>query len=563
MRTTIKPFLTVQTAKNVLFWYTIHYWSLAFYRHLRATGLRTTIYEAYLTAVKRAFALLLVVVPSARQKVSSELDAATLDICSSVAPSFESCPPVLSLPQTGLSSEELSKQLEVLADLPKTKWENGRVSGAVYHGGEEMEAVWKEAFGKFGVANPLHADVFPGVRKMDSEVVSMCLSLFNSPLPKSILDAEGGAGTTTSGGTESILMACKAYRDRARAERGITKPEMIIPISAHAAFDKAGSYFGIKVHHIPVDPISRKVRIDLVRRADEELLQINPNTILLVGSAPNFPDGIIDDIPSLSALALAQSPPLGLHVDCCLGSFLVPFLEKAGFETEPFDFRVKGVTSISCDTHKYGFAPKGSSVIMYRSKQLRKYQYSVITTWPGGVYASPSMAGSRPGAIIAGAWASMVHLGQDGYLASCRDIVGARIAIEEGIRKDFPELYVLGKPKVSVIAFGSKTEGGGKESKGVGIYEVGDRMNKLGWHLNALQTPPALHNACTRLTVPVVDQFLKDLRTAVDAAKKGREEGEKEGTMVTIYGLGSSSPIGPGLVEEMSSRYMDVVSRSL
>jgi sphinganine-1-phosphate aldolase len=195
---------------------------------------------------------------------------------------------------------------------------------------------------------------------MDAEVVAMCLQLYNAKLPSSAADPNGGAGTTTSGGTESILMACLAHRNRARQEFGITRPEMIVSVSAHAAFDKASKMFGIKIHFIPVDPETRKVNLRLVKRA------INANTILLVGSAPNFPDGIMDDIPGLSDLALKYN--LGLHVDCCLGSFIVPYLEKAGFETELFDFRVPGVTSISCDTHKYGFAPKGSSVVMYRSK---------------------------------------------------------------------------------------------------------------------------------------------------------------------------------------------------
>jgi len=214
--------------------------------------------------------------------------------------------------------------------------------------------------------------VFPGVRKMDAEVVAMCLQLYNAKLPASAVDQDGGAGTTTSGGTESILMACLAHRNRARQEFGITRPEMIVSNSAHAAFDKASKMFNIKIHFIPVHPDTRQVNLALVRRA------INPNTILLVGSAPNFPDGIIDDIPGLGRLALRHR--LGLHVDCCLGSFIVPFLGKAGFETQPFDFRVPGVTSISCDTHKYGFAPKGSSVVMYCSKS--ELQSSARLTGP-------------------------------------------------------------------------------------------------------------------------------------------------------------------------------------
>lgn len=284
----------------------------------------------------------------------------------------------------------------------------------------------------------------------------MCLRMYNAP--------PSGAGTTTSGGTESILMACKTMREWGRRTRGISEPEIVIPASAHAAFDKAGEYFGMKVHHIPVDKLTRKVNIRGVARA------INRNTVMVVGSAPNFPDGMIDDIPSLAALARKHG--IGCHVDCCLGSFLVPFLEKAGLPSEPFDFRVDGVTSISCDTHKYGFAPKGSSVVMYRTAELRRHQYYVQPDWPGGVYASPSIAGSRPGALIAGTWAALMTMGDDGYTASARAIVGAARRIEQGIRDEIPQLQILGKPLVSVVAFAS--------AGGVNIYEVGDKMSAKG-----------------------------------------------------------------------------------
>ncbi|GJN91433.1 hypothetical protein Rhopal_004454-T1 [Rhodotorula paludigena] len=511
----VKHALTVENAQKAVFCISIQYLVVRHFirlvRHLRARGILTTAKETYLAAVQKGFAFMLLL-PSVRRKVQGELDSVTVDLEKKIAPKDLDAPTHVTLPSSGLSADEVSAALTKLSELPNTKWESGRVSGAVYHGGKDMGDIWREAFGKFEVSNPLHADVFPGVRKMDAEIVSMCLSLFNSPLPTSAIDEHGGAGTTTSGGTESILMACKAYRDRARAEYGITEPEMIVPMSVHAAFDKAAKYFGIKIHHIPVDRKTRRVQIPRVRRA------INANTILLVGSAPNFPDGAIDDIEALSQLALKHR--LGLHVDCCLGSFLVPFLARAGFPTVPFDFRVPGVTSISCDTHKYGMACKGSSVIMYRSKAIRKYQYSVTTTWPGGVYATPTMSGSRPGAILAGTWASLVYMGEDGYLSSCREIVGAAKRIVHGIRKDFPELEVLGDPLVSVVAFESKTEGKGNGKGSVPIYEVGDKMGKLGWHLNALQNPPALHIACTRLTVNAVDDFLRDLRLAVDEVKE-------------------------------------------
>ena len=229
----------------------------------------------------------------------------------------------------------------------------------------------------------MHPEVFPGIRKMESEIVSMVLHLFHAPAD--------GCGSVTSGGTESILMSIKAHRDFAYENKGITEPEMIVPISVHAAFDKGAHYFGVKIIHAPVDPITGMVNLKKVEAAisSNTILVITffisfltPFSIKIVGSAPGFPHGIIDDLPSLGQIA--KKYKIGFHIDCCLGGFLVPFMDKAGFPLpHPCDFRVSGVTSISVDTHKYGFAPKGSSVIMYLNKELRNHQYFVLTDWPG------------------------------------------------------------------------------------------------------------------------------------------------------------------------------------
>jgi len=316
---------------------------------------------------------------------------------------------------------------------------------------------------------------------------------------------------------------------------------MIIPASAHPAFDKGGAYLGIKIHHIPVNPITRRVDVKRVARA------INANTIMLVGSCINFPDGNQDDIVALAGLAKRNR--IGMHVDCCLGSFIVPFLEQAGFPIAPFDFRVDGVTAISCDTHKYGFAPKGNSVIMYRDSELRKYQYFVYPDWAGGAYASPSLAGSRPGALIAGTWATMQYMGQNGYLNSCRSIVTCAKTIEAAIRNDFPDLYVLGEPAASVVAFGSK-------SASVNVLEVGDLMSSKGWHLNGLSNPAAVHIACTRLTTNMTEQFIQDLKESVEEVR-GKPAGK--GTMVLLYGLSTSSPVGNTLVGRICTAFIDTL----
>ncbi|OBZ70801.1 Sphingosine-1-phosphate lyase [Grifola frondosa] len=414
-------------------------------------------------------------------------------------------------------------------------WHEGKISGAVYHGGEDLQRLIVSAFERYSVSNPLHPDVFPAVRKMEAEIVSMCLKMYNNP---------NGAGVTTSGGTESIIMAVKTYRDWARATKGITEPEIVVPISAHAAFDKGAAYLKIKVHTIPVDPVTRQVDVKRVSRA------INANTIMIVGSAVNFPDGCQDDIVALGKLASKHK--VGLHVDCCLGSFIMPFLEEAGFPVEPFDFRVEGVTSISCDTHKYGFAPKGNSVIMYRDAELRRFQYYVNPNWVGGVYASPSIAGSRPGALIAGTWAALQYMGHSGYLESCRTIVSAAKTIAHRIKTEIPELRVLGQPPASVVAFAS-------QHADLNVHEVGDAMSKKGWHLNAITNPAALHIAVTRLTVPMVDNLIADLKDAVRVAKLAPSG---KGTMVTLYGLGQSSPVGSTLVGHVAAAFLDTLYKA-
>lgn len=314
---------------------------------------------------------------------------------------------------------------------------------------------------------------------------------------------------------------------------------------------KAGEYFGIKVHLAPCPAPSYKVQVKSVARL------INSNTCLLVGSAPNYPHGIIDDITALSRLAVRKKIPL--HVDCCLGSFLMPYLVKAGFETEPFDFRLPGVTSISVDTHKYGFAPKGNSTVLYRSKKLRGYQYFITPNWPGGVYASPSIAGSRPGALIAGCWASMMTLGENGYVNACHSIISTRSDIEDAIRHDprLSALSVCGKPMVSVVAFRSAI---------LDIYDIADGMSAKGWHLNALQDPPAVHVAVTMPIVPVWKELVEDLASVVGEVQEARDEalkrGEKpkgeKGSASALYGVAGSLP-DKSVVRDLARGFLDTL----
>ena len=474
-------------------------------------------------------------IPFVRRKIDSELSKVVAEIEHGLMkPGAEKVVVRRTLPHQGLSQMALKEELKAIKSLEPMDWKRGRVSGAIYHGGDELSKLLTDVYGMFCLSNPLHPDLFPSVRKMEAEVISMVLNMYNAP-------EESGCGSVTSGGTESIIMAVKAYRDWGKEQRGITQPEMIVPVTAHAAFDKAAAYFNIALRHAPIDPLTMKVDLKQVRR------MINPNTIMLVGSAPNYPYGTIDDIEDLSKLALNYG--IGLHVDCCLGSFIVPFMEEAGFQLPLFDFRVSGVTSISCDTHKFGFAPKGSSVIMYRSKEWRKYQYFVAEDWLGGIYASPSIAGSRPGALIAACWAALVTVGENGYVGATKKIVSCARTIAEGI-KDIDGLKLCGDPQAMVVAFTA--------SKSLDIYAIGDQMTVKGWNLNTLQYPAAIHICCTLLTADYADEFLNDLSGAVEFVRANPKA--KKG-MGAIYGMAASIP-DKRLVVDIAKGYLDVMTKA-
>lgn len=265
-------------------------------------------------------------------------------------------PVTCELPADGMAEAELAAQLRQWA-AAETSWRAGKVSGTVYSGDEGLTRLMAEASRLYALSNPLHPDVFPSVRKMEAEVVGMCARLFHCD------PEQGGCGTMTSGGTESIVLAAKAYRDHALATRGIVAPEMVLASSGHAAFVKAAHLLGIRPVRVPVCARTFRADVEAMARA------ITRNTVMVVGSTPSFAQGVLDPIGSLSEVCAARG--VGLHVDCCLGSLLLPLMARLGRQVEPFDFRLRGVTSLSVDTHKYGFAPKGSSVVLYRSEELR------------------------------------------------------------------------------------------------------------------------------------------------------------------------------------------------
>jgi len=402
---------------------------------------------------------------------------------------------MIALPPKGTPAE---KVLATMRELRRhdARWQEGKTWSLVYHASDRVTELLKEAYTLFLSENALNPTAFPSLKKLEAEVVAMTARLLGGD--------DETAGNMTSGGTESILMAVKTAREWART-RGLARaaPEMILPATAHPAFEKAAHYFAVKPVHIPVKSDFR-ADVAAARAA------VTPNTILMVGSAPSYPQGVIDPIAELAHIA--QENDLLFHVDACVGGFMLPFVRQLGYAVPDFDFRVPGVTSMSVDLHKYGYAAKGASVILYKNKTLRRHQFFVYTDWPGGIYASPTMTGTRPGGAIAAAWAVMNYLGEEGYLSIAEAVMKTTVKLREGIAA-IEGLDILGDPAMSVLAIGSDT---------LNVYEIGDEMTLRGWHLDRQQFPPSLHMTVTPAHARVADQFLDDLERAVANVKRFR-----------------------------------------
>lgn len=436
------------------------------------------------------------------------------------------------LPKIGRDREDIVREMEEYYAREESKWKDGFVSGTVYHGDAEHIDFQNRVYAINSQSNPMHFDTWPSSVKFEAEIVSMTAHMLGAGRSDDEI-----VGTVSSGGTESILLAMKTYRDWARDKKWITKPEMIVPTTAHAAFDKASQFFNIKSIRVPIGDDYR-ADVEATRKA------ITKNTVVIVGSAPPFPHGIVDPIEELSELAREHG--IGFHTDGCLGGFVLPWAEKLGYDVPPFDFRLPGVTSISADTHKYGYAAKGTSVVLYRGRDLRHYQYYMTTEWPGGLYLSPTLAGSRPGALSAACWASLVSIGEEGYMEATKRILETASSIKKGIN-EIPELYVLGDPLFDV-AFASEP---------LDVYTISDRMSKKRWGLNGLQRPPCVHICLTqRHTQPgVAERFIQDLGEAVEYVKAHPEE---EGSMGPVYGMAGNVALR-GAVKDILKTLLDTV----
>jgi len=447
-----------------------------------------------------------------------------------------------SIPPSPVPRTEILDELRAMAAEEDRLGDAGRCSGSIYSGDHEHYHFLAEAFEVFAHANVLQRDMYPSANKLEGEIVAMALAMLHAPAVQTHHPGSDPCGVLTSGGSESLISAVYAYREWARAKRGITDPQMIMPRTAHVALDKAAHYFGVEVLHAPLGP-DYLVDVDWVRE------HVTDRTVLLVGSAGSYPYGLVDPIADLGALA--QEHGIGLHVDGCLGGFLLPWAERLGYEVPVFDFRVPGVTSISADTHKFGYALKGTSVLMYRDTAMRRHQYFTAPDWPGGLYVSPGISGSRSGGLIAATWAAMLTVGEQGYLKAADTIMRTAGRIRAAVEA-LPELEVIGDPTF-LVAFRTRPE----HLDEMAIFHVNDALIERGWRMNALHHPPALHFCVTRPnTAPgVAEDFARDLAAAVEHARGAGDAAPRSGA---LYGFGGT-PEGVATLDGLLTAGLDLM----
>ena len=427
--------------------------------------------------------------------------------------------PEVRLPAHGLEADRVLARMDDLRDNDRD-WRGGRVFSLVYSAGDAVHDLLQRAATLYSAENALNTAVFPSLGRMQQDIISITAGLLGADrLPPD--EREGVRGFLTSGGTESLLQATRTARDWGRSERGIDRPNMVLATSAHAAFEKASHYFDVESRRVPV-------RDDFSADTDALADAVDDRTVMVVASAPSYPQGVIDPVPDIAAMASERG--VLCHVDACLGGFLLPFLSRLGHLDKRWDLTVAGVTSISADLHKYGYATKGVSVILYRHRRLAGLQPFVTTNWLGGLYGSPSMAGTRPAGPIAAGWAVLHHLGADGYLRLAEDAHQAAAAIKGAIH-DTAGLTLRGSPDATVFAFGGDPDDGR-----IDTFALGDALADRGEWFFDRQTPPdSLHATVQAGHLAVTGRLRADL-TAVagELRSSGRRAAERGATYGTV-----------------------------
>jgi glutamate/tyrosine decarboxylase-like PLP-dependent enzyme len=408
----------------------------------------------------------------------------------------------MTLPSSGVPADQVLAQLDALKE-HDVRWRDGRAFTLAYYAGPEVSAVADEAHRRFSTDNALNTDAFPSLRTIQAEVVAIVADWLQA--------GPDGAGFMTSGGTESILMAVKAARERGRAERGVARPNVVLPTSAHAAFEKGCYYFGLE---------SRRVAVRDDWRADADAMAdaIDDDTVLVVGSAPQYPQGVVDPIADIAALAAERD--INCHVDACMGGVTLTYLARLGYDIAPWNFTVPGVTSISVDLHKFGYTAKGASVIMHRSKRLRAYQTFVTDNWLGGMYGSSGVLGTKGGGPMAAAWAVMHHLGDEGYLRLTADARRATEQIAAAVRS-IPELVLRAEPDAMLLSFGAA------DPSALDVYAVADALWRRGWYVDRQGPPPSLHLTVNAVHADKVESFLADLGASIDEVTAAAASGDQ------------------------------------
>ena len=412
------------------------------------------------------------------------------------------------MPPKGWSADVVFEGLETMRSRD-VRWREGRAFSLAYHAGAEALAIAEEAYRRFSGENALSTDAFPSLKQIQAEVVAMA-GVWLGATPSS-------AGFMTSGGTESILMAVKAARDRLLAERQIRQPNMVMPTSAHAAFAKAGAYFGVEVRRVAVGS-------DWCADVAAMQSQVDKNTVLIVGSAPQYPQGVVDDIVGIAKIA--TDAQINCHVDACMGGVTLAYLQRLGEYIAPWNLQVPGVSSISVDLHKFGYTSKGASVIMYASKHLRSFQGFVTDDWLGGVYGSSGVLGTKSGGSMASAWAVMHFLGDDGYLRLTRQAREATLQLATVIRNT-PELVLRAEPESTLLCFGAQ------DPSALNVFAVADELSKRGWYVDRQTPPDSLHCTVNAIHHDKIDWFASDLHESVAIALEQKTSGSV-GTYGTV-----------------------------
>lgn len=408
----------------------------------------------------------------------------------------------MTMPQSGMSRDDVLQQLETFRE-HDVRWREGRAFTLAYNAGPEVVSIAEEAYRRFGSENGLNTAAFPSLARIQSDVVGIVADWF-----------EGGdqaAGFITSGGTESLLLTVKAARERGRKERGITAPNAVLPASAHAALEKGCAYFGVE---------SRRVPVGADWRADVAAMEaaIDENTVLLVGSAPQYPQGVVDPIADIAALATARD--INCHVDACMGGVTLTYLRRLGHEVPAWNFSVPGVTSISVDLHKYGYSAKGCGVLVHRDKRLRAYQTYMTDNWLGGLYGSSGVLGTKSGGPWAAAWAVLHHLGDEGYLRLTAAARHACLQLADAVRAT-DGLELVAEPEATLLAFRAT------DPDALDVFAVADALWRRGWYVDRQGPPASLHCTVNAIHDGRIDAFVADLHDSIAEVRHDSSQGEQ------------------------------------